>query len=270
MDKTENTGSERSILKRNAAIILAAGQGRRMNTDTAKQYLMLDGKPVLYYALRAFEQSRVDDVVLVTGEKEIAFCQKEIVEKYGFSKVRCIVSGGKQRYHSVARGLETLAADGGKQPDGVKTPWKEPGIVMIHDGARCFVQPELINSLLEETGKYPACVTGTPLKDTVKVVDGEQYCVDTPNRSTLWTVQTPQSFAFRLVLEAYRELMEREEELLKQGVLITDDAMVVELFGDRKVRLVMGDYLNSKLTTPEDLLLAHRILEIFDTKYSKK
>ena len=260
------------LLKRNAAIILAAGQGRRMNTDTAKQYLELSGKPVLYYAIKAFEDSDIDDLVLVTGEAERDFCRKEIVERFGFSKVRAIVSGGRQRYHSVANGLEALASDGKPAlTDGEKREsLQEPGIVMIHDGARPFVTKELINGLLKETIKYPACVTGTPVKDTIKIVDEDNACLDTPNRERLWAVQTPQAFAFRLVLSAYRQVLAREKELLEQGVVITDDAMVVELCGERKVHLIMGDYLNRKLTTPDDLLLADRILDILSTKYSKK
>ncbi len=265
------------LKKRNAAVILAAGQGRRMNCDTAKQYLELKNRPVLYYAIKAFEESSIDDIVLVTGEAETEFCRKEIVERYGFSKVRKIVAGGRERYHSVARGLEALAADGCLAEDAAPETagrqeaegWQEPGIVMIHDGARPFVTKELIDGLLAETVKYPACVTGTPVKDTIKIVDGENACVDTPDRARVWAVQTPQAFDYRLVLSSYRQVLAKESELLSQGITITDDAMVVELCGDRKVHLIMGDYLNRKLTTPDDLLLAEPILDILATKYGE-
>ncbi len=241
-----------------AAIVLAAGTGKRMHADVAKQFLEIAGKPVVYYALKAFEDSSVTDVILVTGEDDIAYCKEQIVERYGFSKVRAVVAGGAQRYHSVAKGLEALSGEGaGKTYD-----WYDPEIVMIHDGARLFVTSALIDDLLEKTKKHPACVTGTPVKDTIKIADERMFCAGTPDRSTLWSVQTPQSFAYPLILSAYRKLIAGEEELLAKGVHVTDDAMVAELMTDTKVQIVMGSYLNTKLTTPEDLLLAERILEI--------
>ncbi|MBR4759363.1 MAG: 2-C-methyl-D-erythritol 4-phosphate cytidylyltransferase [Lachnospiraceae bacterium] len=244
---------------KSAAIVLAAGTGKRMQSDVAKQFLEVDGKPVIYYALKAFEDSKVTDVILVTGEDDIDYCSKQIVQKYGFSKVRAVVAGGAERYHSVARGLESLA--GVTDPADGKD-WQDPEFVMIHDGARLFVTPALINDLLEKTKVHQACVTGTPVKDTIKVVDDQGFSVSTPNRSSLWAVQTPQSFSYPLILSAYRRLIAQEEELLAKGIVVTDDAMVAELMTDTKVQIVRGSYLNTKLTTPEDLLLAERMLEI--------
>ncbi|MBO4337733.1 MAG: 2-C-methyl-D-erythritol 4-phosphate cytidylyltransferase [Lachnospiraceae bacterium] len=237
---------------KSAAIVLAAGRGRRMKTGKAKQFLEICQKPVLYYPLKAFEESAVDDVVLVTGKDDIEFCKDEIVGKYGFSKVRSIVSGGKERYNSVYAGLCELA--------GGTVDLTTPDIVLIHDGARALITAELINELTEETARYKACVTGTPLKDTVKVVDDELMTVDTPNRSRLWSVQTPQAFDFKLIYEAYKKLAEKETELEKDGIKITDDAMVLELMSGIKTKLVMGSYLNMKLTTPEDILIFESIL----------
>ncbi len=233
--------------KRSAAIVLAAGSGKRMGGSEPKQFMQLGGHPVLYYTLKAFEESRVDEVVLVTSEDWVSFCRDEIIGKGPFSKVTKIVTGGAQRYHSVAKGLEAV---------------QDAEIVMIHDGARPFVTPDLIDDLLEKTIEYPACVTATPLSDTVKLVDEEGYCQDTPPRDRLWAVQTPQSFSYPLIMEAYRRLLREEESLLAKGIGITDDAQVCELFGKTKVRLVKGSYFNRKLTTPEDLLLAERLLEI--------
>lgn len=235
--------------KKIATVVLAAGQGKRMGTETAKQYLLLDGKPVLYYALHAFEQSEVDMVILVTGKDEIEYCKKEIVDLYGFQKVKAVVQGGKERYHSVACGLRAL-----KEMD------EEVGMVLIHDGARPFVTPNMIHKLVEETEQKEACVIGTPVKDTIKIADEEGYCAQTPPRNKVWAVQTPQSFAFPLVSVAYEQLLENEEKLLAQGIRITDDAMVVEYMTDKKVFLVEGEYTNIKLTTPEDLVISEAFL----------
>lgn len=236
--------------KKTAAVVLAAGQGKRMGTGTAKQYLLLDGKPVLYYALQAFEESVVDSVVLVTGQDEIEYCKNEIVDFYGFEKVKAIVSGGKERYHSVANGLRA-----------VKQMECETEVVMIHDGARPFVTPDMICRLVEQTRVFEACVIGTPVKDTIKIADDSGFCEQTPTRSKVWAVQTPQSFTFEMVSGAYEQLIEKESNLILNGVQITDDAMVVEHMTEKKVRLVEGDYTNIKITTPEDMVIAEAFLQ---------
>lgn len=236
--------------KLTAAIVLAAGQGKRMGTQTAKQFLLLDGKPVLYYALNAFEQSEVDMVVLVTGKDEIEYCRKEIVDAYGFKKICAVVPGGKERYHSVACGLQALKE-------------KDAGIdvVLIHDGARPFVSVDMIHKLIGETLVHAACVIGTPVKDTIKIADEEGFCAQTPSRSKVWAVQTPQSFDFELVYGAYGVLLDKEKAILERGIQITDDAMVVEYMTERKVKLVEGEYTNIKLTTPEDLVISEAFLK---------
>lgn len=235
------------------AIILAAGQGRRMGSDTAKQFLLLSGRPVLYYTLKNFEESIVDEIVLVTGEGQAAYCQKEIVEAYGFSKVKKIVTGGKERYHSVAKGLDAI-------DDDIRDT---DHYVLIHDGARPFATPEMIERGIGEVRKYDACVLGMPVKDTIKISDEEGFAADTPKRSLVWQIQTPQIFACSLIKKAYGELLLREEELLRKGIAITDDAMVVELLSGKRVRLVEGSYQNIKLTTPEDLKTAEGFLDSF-------
>ena len=220
------------------AIVLAAGQGKRMNSKVAKQYLLIKGKPVLYYSLAAFEESAVDEIVLVTGAGEEEFCRKEIVEKYGFSKVKTIVAGGKERYHSVANGL--LAC-------------KECEIVLIHDGARPFLDQEIITRCIQNAKEVGACVAGMPVKDTIKIASEDGFVASTPNRNYVWTIQTPQTFKYDLIAQSYKKLIEEEEMLKEKGVNITDDAMVVEYFTGQKIRLVEGSYKNIKITTPEDL-----------------
>lgn len=229
------------------AIVLAAGQGKRMGSDVAKQFLLLDGKPVLYYSLKNFEESLVDDVILVTGDGMQDYCRENIVKKYGFQKVRSIVTGGKERYHSVAYGLRAVEVD--------------CDYVLIHDGARPFANPSIIERGMEAVVKYGACVVGMPVKDTIKISDENGFCESTPNRNRVWLIQTPQIFSYPLIHGAYEKLLQEEKRLLEKGVAITDDAMVAELFTDHKVKFVEGSYQNIKLTTPEDLEIAEVFLK---------
>lgn len=218
------------------AIVLAAGQGKRMHSKIQKQFLHIQGYPVLYYSLKCFQECPwMDDIVLVTGEEEIEFCQREIVGRYGFDKVSAVIPGGKERYHSVRNGLKAC---------------KDTDYVFIHDGARPFVNAGILERGLECVKKYGACAAGMPSKDTVKIVDDRNTVCSTPDRRFVWNVQTPQVFQYTLVAEAY------EEALSGECGGITDDAMVVEQYGDYKVTLYMGSYENIKITTPEDLGVA--------------
>lgn len=228
-----------------SAVVLAAGSGKRMNSDTKKQYMLIDDKPVVYYSLKTFQESFVDEIILVVSPGDVSYCQKEIVEKYGFTKVSHIVEGGRERYHSVAAGLEYVAAG---------------GYAFIHDGARPMVTEDILERALACVESSGACVVGMPVKDTIKIADGDKNIADTPNRSLVWMVQTPQVFDSSLIKDAYRELLLNEKGLLEQGVSITDDAMVVEKLSGQKVKLVEGSYENIKITTPEDILLAECFL----------
>lgn len=250
------------------AIVLAAGQGKRMGTGVAKQYLTLHGRPVLYYALKNFEDSIVDEVVLVTEKERLEYCKKELVEAYGFQKVTKIVAGGRQRYHSVALGLAAIEESGESESE-TQAGAKLPDYVLIHDGARPFVTPELIARGVEAVKKYDACVVGMPVKDTIKIADADGFAADTPKRETVWQVQTPQIFAFSLIKEAYDKLIRDEQKLLKRGVIVTDDAMVLELFSEKRVKLIEGSYENIKLTTPEDLQIAECFLKEEESRFWK-
>ncbi|MBD5545102.1 MAG: 2-C-methyl-D-erythritol 4-phosphate cytidylyltransferase [Lachnospiraceae bacterium] len=231
------------------AIVLAAGQGKRMESKVAKQYLLLKGKPVLYYTLKAFEDSLIDSIILVTKEGEEEYCRKEIIEAYGFQKVAAIVPGGRERYHSVFQGLKA-----------VSQYMPECDYVFIHDGARPFVTNEMIVRVYEEVKRFKACVAGMPVKDTIKIADADGYADTTPERSRVWAVQTPQAFSFSFIMKAYEQLIEKEDDLRKKGIVITDDAMVAETFTREKVKLVEGSYRNIKITTPEDLRIAEAFL----------
>lgn len=229
-----------------AVICLAAGQGRRMGGSVQKQYLLLEDKPVLSYALKAFQDSQAEEIMLVVGAGEEEYVRKEIVEKYGFSKVKSVVAGGKERYHSVFRGLEAI---------------READYVLIHDGARPFVDQTIIDNCINGVKTYGACVAGMPVKDTVKLADANGDIESTPERSRVWQIQTPQAFVFSLIKDAYGKLMEEEKQGRKTAIPVTDDAMVVEYFLKKKVHLVYGSYKNIKLTTPEDMLTACAFLK---------
>lgn len=231
-------------MSKTVAIVLAAGRGKRMQSDVAKQYLLVRNKPVLYYSLKAFQDSLVDEIILVTAESEITYCKDEIVEKYAFSKVSQIVAGGKERYHSVHNGLK--ACEGAD-------------IVLIHDGARPFVDDAIIVRNINMVKEYGACVTGMPVKDTIKIADAEGFVQETPRRDLIWTIQTPQTFRYDLIMNAYDTFLNNEEENCRL-YNVTDDAMVAEIFGGLKVKLVEGSYNNVKITTPEDMVLAEAIL----------
>lgn len=231
--------------ERTTAIVLAAGRGKRMQSDIQKQYLLLKGKPLLYYALKVFQDSFIDEIVLVTGAGEEAYCKREIVERYRFTKVVSIVTGGEERYHSVANGLSAIS---------------EGGYVFIHDGARPFVNEIILRRAYDAVKEHKACVVGMPVKDTIKVVDENQFAIQTPNRERLWQMQTPQVFTTELAREAYSRLITGEQEIRKRGINVTDDAMVVETFMKHPVKLVEGTYENIKITTPEDLQIAETFL----------
>ncbi len=233
-----------------AAIILAAGSGKRMQSDLPKQYLDMGGKPILYYCLKAFEESIIDEIILVVGEGEEDYCRKEIVEKYQIQKVNHVITGGKERYHSVYHGLNICAHD--------------VSYVLIHDGARPFITKTLIEEIIKNLLLHKACVVGVPVKDTIKVVDSNGIIDNTPDRNKLWSVQTPQAFSFELIKKAYniimKELEENLEETKSEKINITDDAMILEYTLNTPVKMIKGDYKNIKITTPEDILIGETFL----------
>ena len=225
---------------KSTAIILAAGSGKRFSSDKKKQFVELFGKPLLYYSLKAFSESKVDEIIVVTSKDDIDFVREDIVKKYRFSKVKSIVEGGAERYDSVYNGLKVC---GGY-------------ICLIHDSARAMISVELINRCIEETVKYRAVVPAVTPKDTIRVREGE-FGGETIDRNTLCIIQTPQCFDIALIKSAFEGLYKTDYKTLG----ITDDAMVVEKFTDTKVRLIEGDYKNIKVTTPEDIVIAKAFLD---------
>lgn len=219
--------------EKNTAIILAAGQGKRMNSAVPKQYLLLRDKPILFYTIKAFQENDcIDEIILVVGNEQIEYCKNEIVGKYNFTKVKKIIEGGNERYLSVFCGIKEA---------------KDADNIFVHDGARPFVSEDIITASLRCIKKCDACAVGVPVKDTIKVVNKEGYVDYTPERNLVWAVQTPQVFKKEILQEAYRKLMSTEV------VNVTDDAMVVEQMLGINIKMVMGSYKNIKITTPEDL-----------------
>lgn len=227
------------------AIVLAAGSGKRMGTDVKKQFLLLKDKPILYYSLKVFEESFIDEVILVLSAEDMDFVRDNIIKKYGFLKVKSIVEGGKERYNSVLNALNAC---------------KECDYVFIHDGARPFVDNDMLLRARDAVMQFDACVVGVKSKDTVKISDEEGFVSITPNRETVWNIQTPQVFRFDLIKEAYNDVISKEQEYKDKGINITDDAMVLETYNGHRVKLVEGSYENIKVTTPSDLAIGTLLL----------
>lgn len=233
------------------AIVLAGGRGKRMGSSIPKQYMELCGKPVLYYSLKAFEDSFIDNVIIVCGAGDEDYVRKEIVIKYGITKVTKIVAGGKERYHSVYNGL---IASGGCD------------YVYIHDGARPLIDQYILERCQHYVEKFRAAVAAAKAKDTIKIENGDGFIKSTPDRSLVWLMQTPQVFEYRLVKDAYEKLIDQESRLLSAGVSITDDTMVVKMFEEIDARLVENPKSNLKITTPEDLEIAAFLMD----KYARE
>lgn len=222
-----------------AAVIVAGGSGKRMGTSIKKQYLKIKDKEVLAHTVEKFQQCReVDEIIVVTGEEDIDYV-KHLLEMYGFHKVKAVVAGGLERQNSVYNGLNAMS--------------KEVRYVLIHDGARPFVTRDIIKKGLEAAYEHGACIVAVPVKDTIKQVNPKGCVEHTPKREMLWSVQTPQVFSVPLIMEAH-------EQAIREGVLGTDDSMLVESLG-KQVYVVKGEYSNIKITTPEDLIVAEALIE---------
>ena len=226
----------------NGVVIVAAGTGSRMNMGINKQFIKLEGKEIIAYTIEKFyNNSNIEDIVVVVKEDESEFFTKEILDKYNFKNVK-IAYGGKERQDSVYNGLKLLD--------------EKCDVVLIHDGARPFVSDKIIDKSIEEAKEHKAIVVGVPVKDTIKVIDNDKNIVDTPNRSVLWAVQTPQTFDYNILIDAYKDAF-------KNKFYGTDDAMLVERIG-YKVKMLEGSYNNIKITTQEDLNIGSQILRVQD------
>lgn len=222
-----------------SAIILAGGRGKRMGSDISKQFIEIDGKPILYYTLKRFIDSKsINEIILVLPKDEIEYCIDNVLNKYNL-KVTKIVEGGKERQDSVYNALkEVVGCD----------------IVLIHDGARPFVKERIIEEGIAFAKEHGAAAPGVIPKDTIKVIDKNSFSKETPDRNTLVAIQTPQVFKSNIIIDAHKKV--RESKLV-----VTDDTMVVEMNNNR-VYIYEGDYENIKITTKEDLILAQKLVNV--------
>ena len=247
--------------KRNALILLAGGRGSRMGSDIPKQFMMLGGMPLIRHSLETVQSSAlIDECILVSGKEDIPAI-RDIVDRGGYDKVSLIVPGGAERYLSVVNGCEALI----EKYEGCEAFEGMPEIILVHDGARPFVDDGIISRCLEGVRVTGGCVAAVPSKDTVKIADKDGVVTDEPVRSSVWCMQTPQVFALpviRAACEAVRNAGCSDDPEMEAALSgITDDARMVSLFTDTKIKLVMGSYENIKVTTPVDLIIAERILE---------
>lgn len=243
------------------AVVLAGGSGSRMKSSVAKQFMPLGGKPLLWYSLQAVQQSDIiDDCILVVGgaseqenQEAMEYVRREILKRYGFTKVTAVVEGGTERCWSVENAMALLRSRAMDEEES-------RGYVFIHDSARPFLTEEIIRRTYEAVRQYHACVAAMPSKDTVKLATLEGFADSTPNRNLVWNIQTPQVFDKTLITDVYQRL--RETYYGKSDVVpVTDDASVVEQFSTIKVKLVKGSYQNIKITTPEDIKVAEAFLK---------
>lgn len=223
-----------------SVIVAAAGMSNRMGSKINKQFIAIDNKPILVHTIEKFEKCKyIDEIILVSKEEELEYCRKEIVRKYKFNKVNNIVRGGKERQYSIYNGLLALS--------------EKTDIVLTHDGARPFIKIADIEKGIEGVIKYGACVIGVPVKDTIKVVAGNDKVHHTPKRSLLWSAQTPQCFWKDLIRKGY-------EHAMNESIIGTDDSSLVEKMG-HDIKMIMGSYDNIKITTPEDLIIAESLFK---------
>lgn len=221
----------------NSVIIVAAGSGKRMNMGINKQFIKLNKKEIIAHTIEAFYKNKnIDEIIVCIKKEEEELFKKEIIDKNKFENIK-IAYGGKERQDSIYNGLRKLS--------------NKCNIVLIHDGARPFVDDRIINESISTAMEKKAVVVGTPVKDTIKIVN-DGNIERTPSRSTLWSAQTPQTFEYDLIIRAY-------DEAYKNNYYGTDDSMLVENIG-QKVTMIMGSYDNIKITSPEDIGIGEQIL----------
>ena len=225
------------MTSRVVAIIPAAGSGKRLRTSEKKPFVLLGGKPLIAYALKALDSSRYIDAIIVAVEESFIARLKGIISRYGIKKVARIVRGGKTRHGSVKNCFYSID--------------RPCVIVLIHDGARPFPQGSMIRDSIILAAKFGACITAVRQTDTVKSADKNLFVLKTLDRKNMWRAQTPQAFRYGLLKSAISRI--------NDGADITDDASYVERLG-KKVKILEGSAKNIKITTKEDLKIARGLL----------
>lgn len=233
----EQGGMESEPHMHASVILPAAGFGQRMGAPVGKQFLSIDGTPIIIHTLRRFQESeRIDEIVIVTREESFGMLEGLLADD-GLTKVRPLVAGGARRQDSVENGLKAVSASA--------------RIVLVHDAVRPFILESVINGVIDAAEQSGAAIAAVRAKDTIKEADEHGRVVRTLDRSLLWNVQTPQGFQIDILREAY-------ERASRDLITATDDASLVERLGISPV-IVEASYDNIKITTPEDLQLAELI-----------
>lgn len=259
-----------------AAIILSGGKGLRAGTKIPKQYIEIKEKPILGYTIDAFEQSRVDEIIIVAADEYLGKCREIAAQcadrkdtsrcgssiaadRCASSKVTAVIGGGEERYDSVLNGLRYLAERSASAPE----------IVLIHDGARPFIRPAVIDEIIRSVEEGTAAIAAAPCTDTIKIADENGFIVSTTERARTWAAQTPQAFRTEEICEAYETIIGSKSACGSSSdggrtcslAGITDDAMVYQMaFPGRPVRLISAGPENFKITTAEDLTRAESLL----------
>jgi 2-C-methyl-D-erythritol 4-phosphate cytidylyltransferase len=235
--KPESNG----VRVKTVAVIPSAGLGLRMGSDQAKQFMVFNGKPLLAATLQPFQRCEaVDAVVLMVPPNDIAFCRKDIVERFKLDKVKTLIAGGKRRQDSVRLGLEAIAGN-----------FK---LVLIHDGVRPIITESLIQRVIDAARIHRAVITGLPAKETVKEVDSDRQVIRTYDRKQVWLIQTPQAFRYEDIFAAHQKAHQEDWDEA------TDDSVLLERMGI-PITVIEGDENNIKITTPNDMELAKLYLE---------
>lgn len=231
------------------AVIVAAGKGNRMRGPVRKQYIALEGVPILVRTLKIFEDCpEVDHIIVVVPVEDLDFCRNEILKPARLQKDVSLIAGGSERQDSVYSALKIV------EPD--------EGIVIIHDGVRPFLRRAHLVSSIKCAAELGACILGIPAFDTIKKVNPDHEIIQTHKRDTLWLAQTPQVFEVNLIKKAH-------EKAKQDGFRGTDDASLVERLG-AVVKIIPGSRDNIKITNPEDLKLAHAILKDWPNEAGKR
>ena len=221
------------------AILLAAGQGKRMNSSINKVFMLLNGKTILLHSILAFSACpEVDHLIVVAAPGEVSYVEN-MINSLAAIKTWQVVSGGSERQYSIANALKAMS--------------EKTDVVLVHDGARPLVSTQCINSVIQSATAHQAAVVAVPVKDTIKTVDDNGTVTGTPERHTLWSIQTPQGFDAHILRQAY-------EQADRENYLGTDDSSLVERIGIC-VKIVVGSYENIKLTTPEDIIIAEALMK---------
>lgn len=234
------------------ALVPAAGIGRRFGTDKNKPFFVLAGKPIIIWSLELLQSiGEIDEIIPVVKEDDIIIAA-ELIDEYGISKVKQIVSGGKERQDSVYNGLQAVNDSG--------------SVVLIHDGGRPFADAEIITTAIRGVEGWDGVVAGVPVKDTIKEANpssrhsgnDETVVLRTLERGALYAIQTPQVFPYGVIMEAHQNA--RSDQFCG-----TDDASLVERCGGR-IKIVIGSYYNIKITTSEDIFIAEALVKLLKSR----